>query len=79
MLSLLNVILVVIIALLVGMAVGYHLRPRIIRHAGGGSDEAAILARLGGCEEKLIEIRRELRHAEQVVELYKTLEQTRNS
>ena len=79
MLSLLNAALIAVIALLIGLALGYHLRPRIIRHAGGGSDEAAILARLDGCEEKLIEIRRELRHAEQVVELYKTLEQTRNS
>ena len=45
MLSLLNAALIAVIALLVGLALGYHLRPRIIRHAGGGSDEAAILPR----------------------------------
>lgn len=58
---------------LIGAAVGYHLRPRIIMATGGASDEAAVIARLDSCEAKLIEITQQLRHAQQVADLYREL------
>lgn len=68
-----NTILVAISAGLIGAALGYHARPRIVRITGGDGDEAVILARLEGCEEKLTTINRELRHAMQLNEVYREL------
>lgn len=62
-----------LIGLLIGAAAGYHLRPRIVRVTGGQGDEAVILERLEQCEAKLAEIIRELRHAQQVGEVYREL------
>lgn len=69
--------LLLIIGLLVGAAAGYHLRPRIVQVTGGQGDEAVILQRLEGCEAKLTEIVRELRHAQQVAEVYRDLSEAR--
>lgn len=63
---------------LVGAAVGYHLRPRIVQF-NGGDDEAVILAKLDACEKKLREISQLLRHEQQVSHLYQDLYQRSRS
>lgn len=40
---------------------------------GGSGDEAAILARLDGCEGKLSQISQQLRHEQQLADLYREL------
>lgn len=66
-------ILIAAVAALIGAAVGYHLWPRIIMATGGSGDEAAILARLDGCEGKLSQISQQLRHEQQLADLYREL------
>jgi len=71
------VILCVVIAVLIGAAAGYHLRPGIIRYTGGAGDEAATLALLQECKAELQQIKRELRHAQQLIDVYKELNDRR--
>lgn len=74
-----NSLLAAATAFLIGAAIGYHARPRIVRITGGDGDEAVILARLEGCEEKLNKINQELRHARQLNEVYQELNARRKS
>lgn len=71
------VILLVIIAGLVCAAAGYHLRPGIVKYTGGIGDEAKTLAILQECKQELQGLRRELRHAQQLVEVYRELNESR--
>ncbi|MCA9872478.1 MAG: hypothetical protein KC441_02455 [Anaerolineales bacterium] len=75
--DLLVAILLAIISGLVCAAVAYHLRPRIVRLTGGVGDEAAAITLLEECKSELQEIKRELRHAQQLVEVYRELNERR--
>lgn len=77
--GLITITLAIMVAGLLGAAAGYHLRPRIVQ-VTGGDDEAVILQRLNRCEEKLTEISQQLRHAQQVADLYMELyERSKNN
>lgn len=72
-------LLLFLIGLLVGAAVGYHTRPRIIEYVGGTDDEAVILMMLEECKDRLAQLQQNFNHTAALLDVYKELNEIRKA